>query len=147
MKAILLTSTFRRHNFVANYLAERIDLRGVWQEVKTFVPERYAVLPEDEAVIRQHFDARDASEKAYFAGHDAVRLAAGAPCRSIAAGGCSTPAEVDLMRALDPDVVLVFGTGILLGPVLDAFAGRMINIHLGLSPYFRGAGTNFLPLV
>jgi hypothetical protein len=25
--------------------------------------------------------------------------------------------------------------------------GRIINIHLGLSPYYRGAGTNFWPLV
>jgi methionyl-tRNA formyltransferase len=43
--------------------------------------------------------------------------------------------------------VLVFGTGILREPLLTAFGGRIINIHLGLSPYYRGAGTNFWPLV
>ena len=51
------------------------------------------------------------------------------------------------MRRVRPDVVLVFGTGLLRQPLLDVFAGRMINIHLGLSPYYRGAGTNFWPLV
>jgi methionyl-tRNA formyltransferase len=51
------------------------------------------------------------------------------------------------MLALRPDVVLVFGTGILRDPFLSAFEGRIINIHLGLSPYYRGAGTNFWPLV
>ena len=51
------------------------------------------------------------------------------------------------MRALQPDVALVFGTGILRQPFIDAFAGRIINLHLGLSPYYRGAGTNFWPLV
>ena len=45
------------------------------------------------------------------------------------------------------DVVLVFGTGILREALLSAFPGRLINIHLGLSPYYRGAGTNFWPLV
>ena len=51
------------------------------------------------------------------------------------------------MKAARPDVVLVFGTGILREPFLSAFEGRILNIHLGLSPYYRGAGTNFWPLV
>ena len=51
------------------------------------------------------------------------------------------------MAALAPEVVLVFGTGILREPLLTTFAGRIINIHLGLSPYYRGSGTNFWPLV
>ena len=67
--------------------------------------------------------------------------------RMVAAGACNDPAEVALMTAARPDVVLVFGTGILREPLLSAFDGRIINIHLGLSPYYRGAGTNFWPLV
>ena len=67
--------------------------------------------------------------------------------RVVSAGACNDPAEVALMAALGPDVVLVFGTGILREPLLSAFDGRIINIHLGLSPYYRGAGTNFWPLV
>ena len=51
------------------------------------------------------------------------------------------------MRRLEPEVVLVFGTGLLKTPIIDSFPGRIINIHLGLSPYYRGAGTNFWPLV
>jgi methionyl-tRNA formyltransferase len=51
------------------------------------------------------------------------------------------------MTACRPDVVFVFGTAILREPFLSAFEGRILNIHLGLSPYYRGAGTNFWPLV
>jgi methionyl-tRNA formyltransferase len=51
------------------------------------------------------------------------------------------------MASCRPDVVLVFGTGILREPLLSTFKGRIINLHLGLSPYYRGAGTNFWPLV
>ena len=50
------------------------------------------------------------------------------------------------MQQAAPDVVLVFGTGLLKAPLIGAFPGRIINIHLGLSPYYRGAGTNFWPL-
>ena len=55
MKAILLTSTFRRHVHVANTVAAGCDLAGVWQEEKTFRPERYAHDAADEAVIQRHF--------------------------------------------------------------------------------------------
>jgi methionyl-tRNA formyltransferase len=147
MRAILLTSTFRRHVFVANTVAERCDLVGVWQEEKSFHPERYAENADDEAVIQRHFANRDESEAEYFASHDVVRLSSQAASRVVSAGACNDPAEVARMIAAQPDVVLVFGTGILRQELLSAFDGRIINIHLGLSPYYRGAGTNFWPLV
>lgn len=147
MRAILLTSTFRRHVFVANTVAANCDLVGVWQEEKSFVPARYAHSADDEAVIGRHFAARDESEARFFASDDDPRLARGALHRVVTPGGCNEPAEVERMVAARPDVVLVFGTGILREPVLSAFGGRIINIHLGLSPYYRGAGTNFWPLV
>jgi methionyl-tRNA formyltransferase len=62
-------------------------------------------------------------------------------------GGCNLPAELAAMQQARPDVVLVFGTGLLKAPLIGAFDGRILNIHLGLSPYYRGAGTNFWPLV
>jgi folate-dependent phosphoribosylglycinamide formyltransferase PurN len=147
MRAILLTSTFRRHVYVTNTLAAGCELAGVWQEEKTFRPERYALDAEDEVVIQRHFAARDESEARYFASDPVVRLKPGALHRMVAGGGCSDAAEVARMTAARPDVVLVFGTGILREPFLSAFDGRIINIHLGLSPYYRGAGTNFWPLV
>jgi folate-dependent phosphoribosylglycinamide formyltransferase PurN len=146
VRAIVLTSSMRRHRFVANRLAERLDVVGVWQERKSFDPLTYAATPEDEAVIARHFAARDASEAAFFADHDAVR-ASRADVRMVAPGGCNDRAEIDAMRRAAPDVVCVFGTGLLKQALIDAFAGRVLNIHLGLSPYYRGAGTNFWPLV
>jgi folate-dependent phosphoribosylglycinamide formyltransferase PurN len=143
MRAIVLTSSLRRHQFVANTLADRLEVACVWQEEKSFQPLRYAASVGDEAVIRRHFDARDASEASYFSDHEQVR----ARVRRVAAGGCNDPAEVEAMRQLQPDVVLVFGTSLLKQPLIDSFPGRILNIHLGLSPYYRGAGTNFWPLV
>jgi hypothetical protein len=143
MKAIVLTSTMRRHQYVANTLASRLEVACVWQEQKSFEPLKYARSPQDEAIIARHFDGRDASENDYFSEHAEVR----APARRVGPGGCNDPGEIEAMRHLSPDVVLVFGTGLLKHDVIDAFPGRIINIHLGLSPYYRGAGTNFWPLV
>ena len=147
MKAIVLTSTHRRHVYVANTLAAGCDVVGVWQEEKSFKPERYAQNADDEAVIQQHFAERDSSEAEYFAADARLRLAHGALHRTVTPGACSDPSEVATMTKTGADVALVFGTGILREPFLSAFDGRIINIHLGLSPYYRGAGTNFWPLV
>jgi folate-dependent phosphoribosylglycinamide formyltransferase PurN len=143
VRAIVLTSAMRRHNFVANTLASRFEVSCVWREEKSFEPLRYAVSRQDEAVIERHFAARDASENDYFGDHAEVRP----PSRRVAPDGCNQPNEILAMRRESPDIVLVFGTGLLRQPLIDAFQGRILNIHLGLSPYYRGAGTNFWPLV
>lgn len=133
----------RRHHYVANTLASRLDVAAVFQEEKAFQPLRYARTADDEAVIERHFAARDASEAEFFADHDRVRT----PTFLLPPGGCNDVATVDAMRRLEPDVILVFGTGLLEQSLIDAFPNRILNIHLGLSPYYRGAGTNFWPLV
>jgi hypothetical protein len=133
----------RRHQFVANTLASRLDVAAVFQEEKAFQPMRYARSADDEAVIERHFAARDASEEEFFGDHDHVR----ATSFRLPPGGCNDSGSVDAMRRMKPDVVLVFGTGLLHQTLIDAFPGRILNIHLGLSPYYRGAGTNFWPLV
>jgi phosphoribosylglycinamide formyltransferase 1 len=133
----------RRHQFVANTLASRIEVAAVFQEEKAFQPMHYARSADDEAVIERHFAARDASEAEFFADHDDVR----ARSFRLPPGGCNDPGSVDAMQRMKPDVLLVFGTGLLHQTLIDAFPGRILNIHLGLSPYYRGAGTNFWPLV
>ncbi len=146
-RAIVLTSTFLRHQYVVNHLARRHDIVGVWQEQKSFRPERHAGSEEELRIVMEHFARRDASEEAYFGGEREVRLGPGSVHRIIPAGAINDPAEAGLMERLDPEVVLVFGTGILREPILKPFEGRIINLHLGLSPYYRGSGTNFWPLV
>jgi len=143
MRAIVLTSTMRRHNFVANAVASSLDVVGLWQEEKSFRPLSFAAVPEDEAIIGDHFAARDASEEAFFGDHERAHCVS----RVLSPGACNEPEEIAAMRRADPDVVLVFGTGLLKAPLISAFPGRILNIHLGLSPYYRGAGTNFWPLV
>jgi len=147
VKAIILTSTFLRHQFAINYLAKRLNVVGVWQEEKSFYPGLHAETEADHIIIDQHFGDRDDLEEAYFGENEDLKLRPRTVHRSLDPGEINDPSEAALMRGLCPDVVLVFGTGILRESVLALFAGRIINLHLGLSPYYRGSGTNFWPLV
>lgn len=146
-RALILTSTFLRHHHLINQAAAALNVVGVWQERKAFEPLRYAENEEDERVIRAHFDARDESEATYFSEDARLRLPAGVEHRIVAPTACNDAEELARMKAAAPDVVLVFGTGILKSALIAMFPGRIVNLHLGLSPYYRGAGTNFWPLV
>lgn len=93
----------------------------------------------------EHFRARQASE------HDFLEaLTANAPDRShparIPRGTVNDREIVDEILALEPDLLVAYGCSIIKGRLLDGFRGRFVNVHLGLSPYYRGTGTNFWPL-
>jgi len=46
---------------------------------------------------------------------------------------------------VSPDVALVFGSGLIKDPLLSVLPRQTLNLHLGLSPRYRGAATLFWP--
>ena len=46
---------------------------------------------------------------------------------------------------MQPDVAIVFGADMVRSPLFDALPELTINLHLGLSPWYRGAATLFWP--
>lgn len=50
-----------------------------------------------------------------------------------------------LLETLDPDIVVVYGT-LIIGRKVIAASKRIINLHTGLSPRYRGSDTIFWPL-
>ena len=46
----------------------------------------------------------------------------------------------------NPDIIIVYGSSII-APLTNDFKNKIINVHLGLSPYYRGSGTNFYPIL
>lgn len=52
-----------------------------------------------------------------------------------------------IAKKLKPDLIVVYGSSIIRGEILNIFKNKIINVHLGLSPYYRGSGTNYFPFV
>jgi len=53
---------------------------------------------------------------------------------------------VELAQRLKPDVIAVFGTSLIRGPLLKMGRLGMVNLHGGLSPEYRGADCTFWAL-
>lgn len=52
-----------------------------------------------------------------------------------------------LVKQFNPQVALAFGGTIIKEPMLSGLSIPFLNLHLGIAPYYRGAGTNFWPFV
>ena len=58
----------------------------------------------------------------------------------------SHPDVVALVNRLQPDVIAVFGTSLIRGPLLAKGRLGIFNLHGGLSPHYRGADCTFWAL-
>jgi len=60
--------------------------------------------------------------------------------------GLNTTAGFETIKNLQPDVILVYGTSVVSDKILSLAPKGAINMHTGISPYYRGAGCAFWPL-
>jgi len=56
------------------------------------------------------------------------------------------PRVVELAQRLNPDLIAVFGTSLIRGPLLGMGRLGIVNLHGGLSPEYRGADCTFWAL-
>ncbi|MHC4914548.1 MAG: formyl transferase [Planctomycetota bacterium] len=66
--------------------------------------------------------------------------------REIRVEDLNSPQAVELIGGLRPDVLVVFGTGLIRPDVYGLAASSAINVHTGLSPWYRGSDCVFWAL-
>jgi len=60
--------------------------------------------------------------------------------------GINSPSGESLIRKLDQDQILIFGTGIIDTKILQLSRYPPLNMHTGISPHYRGSSCAFWPL-
>jgi phosphoribosylglycinamide formyltransferase 1 len=147
---VLLTGSELRHCFVRKAIAlfpgiltMRSYCEGDEKSIRRFVESTDQGV---NTVRARHLAARDQSEEDFFASFVALAPDHSAPV-FIAKGAINDPKHADDISALGPDLLACYGGSLIRAPLLTRFEERFLNVHLGLSPYYRGAGTNFWPLV
>ena len=93
-----------------------------------------------------HLDARHNSEYDFFS--DVIEcFKDNSNSKYIKKGAVNDRLIVDEIIKLSPDLIISYGCSIIQPTLIKYFKDRIINVHLGLSPYYFGAGTNFHCLV
>ncbi|WP_085918933.1 formyltransferase family protein [Halomonas sp. CSM-2] len=145
MKVALYTSNQPRHI----YLAEKLIAAGhdlhVIQEVTTVFPgQRKGVFQRSETMAK-YFSKVQKAERKFF-GYPRA-LVGGSSVLSLPMGEISNISLNSLDNALDADVSIVFGSSYIKGELAQYLIDRnAINIHMGISPFFRGSSCNFWAL-
>ena len=62
-------------------------------------------------------------------------------------GYSSKKVFLEKAKKLNPDLIVVYGSSIIKGEILKLYKNKILNVHLGLSPYYKGSGTNYFALV
>jgi folate-dependent phosphoribosylglycinamide formyltransferase PurN len=140
MTAIFLcTSTAPRHAWLARHVAAHHALLGVVCESKG--DDRDVDGATMSSAQRNHHRAFAATELDLCGAATWPRV----PMFSVPRGGMGVWDEAMTMAIDAADVVVLFGCSIVAPEML--VGRRVINLHMGLSPYYRGAATNLWPLV
>ena len=96
--------------------------------------------------IKDHISTRDLIELDYFGWSNHFNSNK-FPYLNKPKGWASSEDCIELIKTLNPDLIVVYGSSILKGEIIEIYRNKIINLHLGLSPYYRGSGTNFFPFV
>ncbi len=149
MKVAFLTGSELRHSFVRKYLALSPGIEvalSLCEDSEKSLQHEVKMQAQPGDIRLDHLEERNRSESDLFGAF--VRLA---PDRSnpaqIANGAVNDDGAIGRIVDAKPDLVVAYGPSLIREPLLSRFAGRFLNVHLGLSPYYRGSGTNYWPLV
>jgi folate-dependent phosphoribosylglycinamide formyltransferase PurN len=142
MKITVFTSNQPRHLSLIADLATIADQVFAIQECNTVFPGRVADFLRASEVMENYFSKVIDAEKEIFGG---LRFSAtNARTLSIKSGDLNRIDIGLLAEALQSDIYIVFGASFIKGALLDfLIANKAINIHMGISPYYRGSSCNF----
>jgi hypothetical protein len=151
MKVGILSSVETRHRYFVQALREQVNVVAVAYERTGYSPAdtvKYDLTPEEDRIVARHFAERARQEEVYFgANAEFVEPSEGCAVLHIEPGRLNTPDTLRFLESAGVEAVVVYGTNMIREPLVARWPGRMINMHLGLSPYYRGTATNFYPLL
>lgn len=144
LRVVVITSNHLRHHYIVNNLAKIFNIVGVVSETKRLLQK--GETKEENEIIKSYNKEWLEKENQYFGAEKEFNLPRD-KILSINYGSASNQDVFEWVNLLNPDAIILFSSSIIKGELLKQYEGRMINLHLGLTPYYRGAAGIFWPLV
>jgi len=141
LKIVFFTGNSIRHRFLANSILDgnQVLVISECKENTTLYENK-----KPKNMIDKHFNQRYNTEKEIFKNNENFK----SKFVSLENDEINTPEIFQIVKSFQPDLMIAFGSSIIKEPLLSILPkGHFLNIHLGLSPYYRGSGTNFWPFV
>ena len=144
MKITCITSNLPRHNYLINSLADIRCKLFVIQECQSYFPGlindiHYKI----NDINEKYFQKVNNEQKFFFEKHNGI-FPNNLMIKSLSFNELNFFNLKDLKDYLNSDLYIVFGSSYLKGALVDfLIKKKAINIHMGLSPFYRGTDCNF----
>ena len=147
MKITLFTLNNRRHNYFINLLSAVCDELWVVQECKNLSIEKKLERPFETEAIQAYFSHVKKAENKIFKKEYANKISKNIKTLSILYGELNNLSLSSINNFLKSDIYIVFGSSYIKGNLVDFLVSqKAINVHAGVSPYYRGSDCNFWAL-
>ena len=139
MKITVFTSNQYRHNYLINLLSEISEELFVIQECKTIfpgiVPSHYLATN----TIKKYFQNVISAELNLFGNSFVNKFNKNIKILPLQLGDLNKCSMILLNDFLQSDYYIVFGSSYIKGELVEFLVNnKAINIHMGVSPYYRG---------
>lgn len=142
MKITVFTSNQPRHLSLVRKLSQIADDIYTIQECNTVFPGEVKDFFDNSDIMKKYFRSVMAAEKEVFG--SIGFLPSNVHQLAIKSGDLNKLSLKDLDDALKSDVYIVFGSSFIKSPLIEfMIEHKAINIHMGVSPYYRGSSCNF----
>lgn len=153
LSVVILCGRSPRHLYFANQLCRHADVKAVVQELphQWSVSKIQALLRRPRRLwqkawrwLRDRRRYRGNQEAIFFFGDRPAKL--DRPDLQVDVPQINDPEVIAIVKRHNPDLIAVFGTSLIKGPLLEKGRLGIINLHGGLSPEYRGADCTFWAL-
>lgn len=147
MKITLFTSNKKRHNYFINLLSEISDELFVVQECGTIFPGIINNHYIASKTMSNYFDKVNNAQNKIFGDGYIKGTKKRVNLLPILMGDLEKISLDELSPFLKSEVYIVFGSSFIKGDLIDFLVKKKaINIHMGVSPFYRGTDCNFWAL-
>ena len=144
MKITIFTSNGLRHLYLINKLSTIAKISAII-ETKTIFPGKLEGFFSKSPEHKKYFDQVNKSELKFFKNSNYLKKIE--KTFILQQGDLNYLKTKDLKKFLDSDIYIVFGASFIKGWLLKFLKQKKaINIHMGVSPYYKGSSCNFWAL-
>ena len=143
MNILIISGNHPRHLYYINQISNSFNVKGcILQKREKMIPSLPSNISElDKKNYQKHFTGRLNAEKQYFGNQSNPDC----DILEITNDELNSSKTIEFVKLMNPDIVLLFGCGLIKKELQDVLPFFTVNLHGGLSPWYRGVATLFWP--
>ena len=170
MKIVILTDSSDRHLYFCNriisecdsvagvFLGTKLTSKGFFAKIKDLYRRKIVLKTISNRLInlifssfRKKFEEEKISQERLYFGRSKELFEQEKSeifCETVnsSIGSINSKIYIDKIKSLEPEVIVVMGSCLICSEIIG-IAKHVLNMHTGLSPYYRGGYTNFWPIL